>query len=98
MWTDLPAVQAVLGCSATNGPIRLRFVGNVQLEEREVLACHVAQGVSRLAEISRRRNDALTAPQCRPGNTRSYAAPAPVINQTLLIFCSSLNCYLRMLA
>jgi len=28
-----------------------------------------------LAEISRRRHDALTAPQCRPGNTRSNAAP-----------------------
>lgn len=59
------------------GGFRLRLVGHVQLDKREVLAGNVAKRAAHLVEIPPARYDPVTGPQGSFCGTRANAAPGP---------------------
>ena len=62
----------------------LRLTGDVELDERKVLACDIVQSIADFVEIAASRDHAVTNLQCRPGCCCANAA-AGMMNQTLLI-------------
>ena len=54
--------------------LRPRFMDDVQLDERKVLACDIAQSITELVEIAAGRNYSIACLQGRPGRCSADSA------------------------
>ena len=54
--------------------LRLCLIGDVQLDERKVVACDIAQSIADLVEIAASRDHPIACLQCRPGGCCADAA------------------------